>query len=248
MTSIGSAPVICASIATLGSNRRGWPGSGRLARTMRPVARSNIARQPLQVRLDRGTGTFLLLLGALGHVEFARHGIPSCRRCPSRARCFAAAPGRDRRAEILPARPVEDPPPAFRRLSESLPFAYCLPWAVTYSARAITCALSSAKAFSPSVVNAATYHCIRRLGLEDAVVAVCGKIGIAQATDGRKTTRPYWMPSISDWPIERAFGSICGSGQGVTSSGGRRLEAETRVNRSLAMSSPDQRADRSWRP
>ncbi|MBX9591705.1 MAG: hypothetical protein K2X43_20635 [Hyphomonadaceae bacterium] len=32
------------------------------------------------------------------------------------------------------------------------------------------------------VVDAATYHCIRRLGLEDAVVGVCGKIGIAQAT------------------------------------------------------------------
>ena len=32
------------------------------------------------------------------------------------------------------------------------------------------------------VVDAATYHCIRRLQLEDAVVAVCGKIGIAQAT------------------------------------------------------------------
>src|SRR5262249_24929134 len=32
------------------------------------------------------------------------------------------------------------------------------------------------------VVDAATYHCIRRLGLEDAVVRVCGKIGIAQAT------------------------------------------------------------------
>jgi cellulose synthase operon protein C len=32
------------------------------------------------------------------------------------------------------------------------------------------------------VVDAATYHCMRRLGLEDAVVAVCGKIGIAQAT------------------------------------------------------------------
>ena len=32
------------------------------------------------------------------------------------------------------------------------------------------------------VVDAATYHCIRRLLLEDAVVTVCGKIGIAQAT------------------------------------------------------------------
>jgi Flp pilus assembly protein TadD len=32
------------------------------------------------------------------------------------------------------------------------------------------------------VVDAATYHCIRRLKLEDAVVAVCGKIGITQAT------------------------------------------------------------------
>jgi len=32
------------------------------------------------------------------------------------------------------------------------------------------------------IVDAATYHCIRRLGLEDAVVSVCGIIGIAQAT------------------------------------------------------------------
>ena len=32
------------------------------------------------------------------------------------------------------------------------------------------------------VVDAATYHCIRRLELEDAVVGVCGKIGITQAT------------------------------------------------------------------
>jgi hypothetical protein len=32
------------------------------------------------------------------------------------------------------------------------------------------------------VVDAATYHCIRRLELEDAVVTVCGKIGITQAT------------------------------------------------------------------
>src|SRR5258705_302094 len=31
------------------------------------------------------------------------------------------------------------------------------------------------------VVDAATYHCIRRLGLEDAVIGVCGKVGIAQA-------------------------------------------------------------------
>jgi hypothetical protein len=32
------------------------------------------------------------------------------------------------------------------------------------------------------IVDVATYHCIRRLELEDAVAAVCGKIGIAQAT------------------------------------------------------------------
>ena len=32
------------------------------------------------------------------------------------------------------------------------------------------------------VVDAATYHCIRRLGLEEAVVGVCGKIGMAQVT------------------------------------------------------------------
>ena len=32
------------------------------------------------------------------------------------------------------------------------------------------------------VVDAATYHCIRRLGLEDAVFGVCGKVGITQAT------------------------------------------------------------------
>ena len=39
------------------------------------------------------------------------------------------------------------------------------------------------------VVDAATYHCIRRLGLEDAVVGVCGKIGIAQATADLYQTR-----------------------------------------------------------
>jgi hypothetical protein len=32
------------------------------------------------------------------------------------------------------------------------------------------------------IVDAATYHCIRRLSLEDAVVAVCGRIGISQVT------------------------------------------------------------------
>jgi cellulose synthase operon protein C len=32
------------------------------------------------------------------------------------------------------------------------------------------------------VVDAATYHCIRRLGIEDAIRAVCGPIGITQAT------------------------------------------------------------------
>lgn len=32
------------------------------------------------------------------------------------------------------------------------------------------------------IVDAATYHCIRRLGLEEAVKAVCGPIGITQAT------------------------------------------------------------------
>jgi tetratricopeptide (TPR) repeat protein len=32
------------------------------------------------------------------------------------------------------------------------------------------------------IVDAATYHCIRRLGLEDAVKSVCGPIGITQVT------------------------------------------------------------------
>ena len=32
------------------------------------------------------------------------------------------------------------------------------------------------------VIDAATYHCIRRLELADAVIAVCGKIGVTQST------------------------------------------------------------------
>jgi len=39
------------------------------------------------------------------------------------------------------------------------------------------------------VVDAATYHCIRRLGLEEAVVGVCGKISIAQTTADLYQTR-----------------------------------------------------------